>query len=238
MSAAAQTEAVAASEHGRIPVLDIGPYLAGETGAAARLGRAIAPTFEDTGFLVIADHGVSPRLVEDTFAVAMQFFARPAADKLALKCRTELHDPTDPLSAAPQLGGERVRLRPAHRQQFPDLPRAVGAAGSRGAHRRGRVDPAAGAARDIRRQHWGDAGALFERPLSGDAAPRYQPERGVAIRDPVLPRAEPRLGGRVRPDLRRPDNPPRYEPTTYGAFSQRLLTLNFAHRRAEGGAAG
>lgn len=25
-----------------------------------------------------------------------------------------------------------------------------------------------------------------------------------------------------------PDNPPRYEPTTYGAFSQRLLTLKFA----------
>src|SRR6516165_6417497 len=32
-----------------------------------------------------------------------------------------------------------------------------------------------------------------------------------------------------------PDNPPHYEPTTYGAFTQRLLTLNFAHRRAEGG---
>ncbi|HEX3413928.1 MAG TPA: hypothetical protein VHT00_19650 [Stellaceae bacterium] len=25
------------------------------------------------------------------------------------------------------------------------------------------------------------------------------------------------------------------KPTTYGAFTQRLLTLNFAHRRAEGG---
>ena len=31
-----------------------------------------------------------------------------------------------------------------------------------------------------------------------------------------------------------PDKPPRYEPTTYGAFTQRLLTLNFAHRRAGG----
>ena len=31
-----------------------------------------------------------------------------------------------------------------------------------------------------------------------------------------------------------PDNPPRYEPTTYGAFTQRLLSLNFAHRRTEG----
>ena len=28
-----------------------------------------------------------------------------------------------------------------------------------------------------------------------------------------------------------PDNPPRYEPTTYGAFAERLLSLNFAHRR-------
>jgi hypothetical protein len=27
-----------------------------------------------------------------------------------------------------------------------------------------------------------------------------------------------------------PDNPPRYAPTTFGAFAQRLLTLNFAHR--------
>ena len=31
-----------------------------------------------------------------------------------------------------------------------------------------------------------------------------------------------------------PDTPPRYEPTTYGAFSQRLLALYFAHRRADG----
>ena len=30
-----------------------------------------------------------------------------------------------------------------------------------------------------------------------------------------------------------PDNPPRYEPTTYGDFTERLFTLNFAHRRSE-----
>ena len=29
-----------------------------------------------------------------------------------------------------------------------------------------------------------------------------------------------------------PDNPPKYEPTTYGAFTLHLLTLNFAHRQA------
>ena len=31
-----------------------------------------------------------------------------------------------------------------------------------------------------------------------------------------------------------PDNPPRYEPVTYGAFTERLLTLNFAHRQTGG----
>src|SRR6185369_10359687 len=53
--AAAQTES---SGHGRIPVLDIGAYLAGEAGSAAPLARAIARTCEDTGFLVVANHGV------------------------------------------------------------------------------------------------------------------------------------------------------------------------------------
>ena len=73
------------SGHGRIPVLDIGAYLAGEAGAAAPLARAIARTCEDTGFLVVANHGVPQRLVDDTFAVAQQFFARPEGHKLALK---------------------------------------------------------------------------------------------------------------------------------------------------------
>jgi len=85
MSAADLFSAVATSEHGRIPVLDIGPYLAGDAGAAAALACAIARTCEDTGFLVVANHGVPSHLVEDTFAVAAQFFARPELDKLALK---------------------------------------------------------------------------------------------------------------------------------------------------------
>jgi isopenicillin N synthase-like dioxygenase len=88
MSAAALSSAASASEHGRIPVLDIGPYLAGNAGTAAPLARAIARTCEDTGFLVVANHGVVPRLVEDTFAVAAQFFARPEPDKLSAVWRS------------------------------------------------------------------------------------------------------------------------------------------------------
>ena len=80
--AAAKTEL---SGEGRIPVLDIGAYLVGEAGAAAPLARAIARTCEDTGFLVVASHGVPQHLIDATFAVAQQFFARPEQDKLAFK---------------------------------------------------------------------------------------------------------------------------------------------------------
>src|SRR5262245_30178655 len=80
--AAAKTEP---SGHGRIPVLDIGAYLAGQAGAAAPLAHAIACACEDTGFLVVANHGVPQQLVDNTFAVAQKFFARPEPDKLALK---------------------------------------------------------------------------------------------------------------------------------------------------------
>src|SRR5580704_5910976 len=70
---------------GRIPVLDIGPYLGGQPGALAPLARAIARTCEDTGFLVVANHGIAPELVDNAFAQAAKFFALDEARKLALK---------------------------------------------------------------------------------------------------------------------------------------------------------
>src|SRR5436305_5518806 len=69
----------------RIPVLDIGPYLGGEPGALRPLAAAIAWTCEDTGFLVVANHGVPQDLPERVFAEAARFFALPVEDKLALK---------------------------------------------------------------------------------------------------------------------------------------------------------
>ena len=114
MSAAALSSTVAAAAHGRIPVLDIGPYLAGDAGAAAPLARAIARTCEDTGFLVVANHGVPPHLVEDTFAVATQFFARPEPDKLALKIGKYN------IGYLP-FGGQVVRHSPVNRNTRPNF---------------------------------------------------------------------------------------------------------------------
>src|SRR5687768_17257006 len=112
MSLAAVT--TEASGQGRIPVLDIGAYLAGEADAAAPLARAIARTCEDTGFLVVANHGVPQHLVEDTFAVAQQFFARPEENKLTLKVGKYN------IGYLP-CGGEVVRHSPVNKNTRPNF---------------------------------------------------------------------------------------------------------------------
>ena len=69
----------------RIPLLDIGPFLAAEPGARAALAREIETTCRDTGFLVISGHGIDPGLIDATFTAASGFFDLPEARKLALK---------------------------------------------------------------------------------------------------------------------------------------------------------
>jgi isopenicillin N synthase-like dioxygenase len=73
----------------RIPILDVGPFLAGEAGAAAALGHEVAATCADTGFLVIANHGVPQDVIDAGFAAAARFFALAEPAKLALKIGAE-----------------------------------------------------------------------------------------------------------------------------------------------------
>ena len=69
----------------RIPVLDIGPALAGEPGAQTSLAKDVAQACADTGFLVITNHGISQTLIDDAFAAASDFFDLPEQRKLDLK---------------------------------------------------------------------------------------------------------------------------------------------------------
>lgn len=78
-----------ATESARIPVLDVGSYLAGEPGGAAQLATQIRRTCEDTGFLVIANHGIPQDLIDRAFAAAADFFALSDEQKLALKIREQ-----------------------------------------------------------------------------------------------------------------------------------------------------
>lgn len=68
-----------------IPVLDLGPYFAGEPGAAERTAAELRRINETVGFLYIVNHGVPRSLVEATFAEAARFHAQPVEDKLAVK---------------------------------------------------------------------------------------------------------------------------------------------------------
>src|SRR5215467_10832203 len=69
----------------QIPILDLGPYLAGERGALDRVGAELRRAFEEIGFYFIRNHGVPQRPVDAVFDGAARFHAQPMAAKSALK---------------------------------------------------------------------------------------------------------------------------------------------------------
>jgi isopenicillin N synthase-like dioxygenase len=68
----------------KIPVIDYGPYFAGEPGALERLGAEVRYACESIGFFYVYNHGVPQDLIDRTFAAARRFHAIPMDDKLAL----------------------------------------------------------------------------------------------------------------------------------------------------------
>ena len=68
-----------------IPVIDYGPYFAGEKGALERLAEKVAHACENIGFFYALNHGVPDELIDRAFAASRRFFALPIEQKLALK---------------------------------------------------------------------------------------------------------------------------------------------------------
>lgn len=68
-----------------IPVLDLGPYLAGEAGALERLAGELRHAQENVGFYFVVNHGVPKQLITDAYGALRAFFAQPEEDKLALR---------------------------------------------------------------------------------------------------------------------------------------------------------
>jgi isopenicillin N synthase-like dioxygenase len=323
---------------GRIPVLDISAFLAGEPGAMIPLARAIARTCADTGFLVVANHGIAPELVENAFAETARFFALDEDEKLRYKVgrlnigylpfggQTVRHSPVnqntkpnfsesfyvsrdrapddpDILANKPLIGLNRWP------EGMPEFRATMIAYHTAMAAMTVRLVPAFAEALDLPADYFAEA---FAEPQCGLRLIHYPPhaapednEFGFAphtdnnfitflaqsklpglevrtaegdwIRPPAVPgtfvvntgamlarysndrfKATPHRvinrNDRSRyaipfflgpnhdvlvdcvPTCVGPDNPPRYEPITYGAFSSRLLTLNFAHRQGENSA--
>ncbi len=68
-----------------LPVLDLGPYMAGEPGAAEKAAAQLREINESIGFMSIINHGVSPELIDATFEQSARFHAQSMDAKLAVK---------------------------------------------------------------------------------------------------------------------------------------------------------
>ncbi|MGU7784932.1 isopenicillin N synthase family dioxygenase [Burkholderia sp. PU8-34] len=65
-----------------IPVLDVGPWLAGEQGALEQLGADVKMIQENLGFFAIVNHGIPRSLIDDSFAQTAALFEIPMEEKL------------------------------------------------------------------------------------------------------------------------------------------------------------
>ena len=68
-----------------LPVIDIGPYLAGEDGALEAVAAAVRHAEEEIGFFSIVNHGVQRELVAGAYGELERFFALPGEEKLKVK---------------------------------------------------------------------------------------------------------------------------------------------------------
>jgi len=68
-----------------IPVLDLGPYLAGIPGAIDRAAGELRFALTEIGFYFVVNHGVPSALVREVFRQAVRFHAQPLVKKLAIK---------------------------------------------------------------------------------------------------------------------------------------------------------
>jgi hypothetical protein len=70
---------------GQIPLLDIGPYLAGVEGALDKAAVELRHALENIGFYYLVGHGVPQPLIDRIFAETKRFHALPLDRKMALK---------------------------------------------------------------------------------------------------------------------------------------------------------
>ncbi len=68
-----------------IPVLDLGPYIAGMPGALEELAAELRYACENVGFFYVANHGVPQDKIDRAFAEGARFFDLPVEEKLQLK---------------------------------------------------------------------------------------------------------------------------------------------------------
>ena len=85
-----------------VPVIDLGPYLAGEKGALERAADELREACETIGFFFIGNHGIAQKLIDRVFTEAERFHHLPLERKMAVRAIEE------PVGYLP-LGGQTQR---------------------------------------------------------------------------------------------------------------------------------
>jgi isopenicillin N synthase-like dioxygenase len=68
-----------------IPIIDIGPFIAGSPEGKRRVAQEVGRACEEIGFLLITGHGVPEELIDKTYSLARAFFDLPAEEKLKVR---------------------------------------------------------------------------------------------------------------------------------------------------------
>lgn len=101
-----------------IPILDLGPYLAGQMGADHRLAEELRWASETIGFYFIKNHGVDQALIDATFEQAARFHALPMEQKQRLLINRHQ------IGYLP-MGGAKMRSSDVNRNTRHDLNEAL-----------------------------------------------------------------------------------------------------------------
>lgn len=68
-----------------IPVIDLGPVIAGDPGAQERAGEQLLAACQRLAFFFVANHGVPPLTMESIIKESARFHAQPMEEKLKVK---------------------------------------------------------------------------------------------------------------------------------------------------------
>jgi isopenicillin N synthase-like dioxygenase len=101
-----------------IPILDLGPYLAGQKGADHRLAEELRWASENIGFYFIRGHGVDQAMIDATFRETARFHALPMDQKQALLINK------DQIGYLP-MGGAKMRSSDVNKNTRHDLNEAL-----------------------------------------------------------------------------------------------------------------
>lgn len=73
---------IAIAEARELPILDVGPYLAGAPGALEQLGADVRLIQENLGFFAIVNHGIPQELIDESFKQVARLFEIPMEEKM------------------------------------------------------------------------------------------------------------------------------------------------------------